>query len=97
MASTPTDACPHCPPGMDGGEMSSMPTDCAVLDPIDDPDLVHPVIKASDLSGDLYPIAAASWLIPQVPTALALKPLLQEPSVPFHGPPTHVVFCVYLN
>ena len=98
MASTPMEDCPHCPPGMhDGGQTPSVPMDCGLLESIDDPDLAKPVVKIPGTSGDHGFIASIAWIDPVESSAEADKILPIEPSLPFHGPPPNVLFCVDLN
>jgi hypothetical protein len=94
----PVEDCPHCPTGMhDAGEMPSVPMDCGLLESIDDPDLAKPVVKVSGASGDHGFIASIAWIEPVESSAEAVKVLPIEPSLPFHGPPPNVLFCVDLN
>lgn len=94
MAYGAMDDCPHCPAGMHGDATASMPMDCGMLDPVDDPDFL-PAIKNP---GGHAPLAyATSWLTPFAP----IRPHSTVPAGPLalwlHGPPPNVLFCVYLN
>lgn len=97
MASMPAEDCPHCPAGMHGSEMPSGPMDCALLDSMDDPDLISPVVKVPGVSGDFAFIASGGWAesIGRSVAPVRLPPV--EFFLPFHGPPPYVLFCVYLN
>jgi hypothetical protein len=71
--------------------------DCGVLDAIDDPDLIHPAAELPKAPGDFNAVAAVAWIAPVAASASTLRLSLAETLLPFHGPPSNVLFCVYLN
>ena len=97
MAYGAADNCPHCPAGMHDSGMASMPMDCGLLDPVDNPDLLKPSVKIPDGSGDVQFAVSASWLVPFESSRLESSRPPVPPILSLHGPPPNVLFCVYLN
>ena len=96
MAAMPADDCPHCPPGMHDSEMPMIATDCALIDLIDDPDIVGPQNK-SDTSIEAVPLAVLTELLPIDLRTSDARMQRCKTARSVHGPPLNELFCVYLK
>lgn len=100
MGSASAEECPHCPPGMHDESMPMAPMapmDCGLIDAADDPDALGAFIKHSSDLGGLAFVAAPLPASLRARAAMETARALHEPVPSVHGPPSNVLYCVYLN